>query len=207
MFADYPIYLPWLALVALLLWLRWSFWSNKQVDPPMPEQHEITPSHGFGRPPQTAVRNAMRAESLDALDAIRRVMPTIGKAPDTRKSNPQMPIWKAVKHIAKVLGDSDKRGGYPVTLDAVRQAAQDGQIEIWGKRELPPPMEPGLSSDEWTPIDPKFWRTHQINSLATEKTSEACVHSCSNPVIYGEQNACWSLLVRLSDVERVWPGT
>jgi hypothetical protein len=147
----------------------------------------------------------MCGKNPDALDAIRQVLPSVGDAFDRLKSGPRIPLWQAVKHIANVLGDTDKRDGYPATLDAIRQAASDGLIEIWGKRELPPPMEPGHSSDEWTPINPMFWRTHQINSLATEKMSEASVHSCGNPVIFGEQNGCWSLQVQLSEIERIWP--
>lgn len=204
MIADIPVYLPWLALVALLLLLRWSFWPNKQVGLPITEQQEIAPSRRFGAPISSAEPYAPSGVRPDALDAIRQVMPTVGNASDTLELPPQMPIWKAVKRIAKVLGDTDRQGAYPATLDAIRQAALDGRIEIWGKRELPPPMEPGLSSDEWTPINPMFWRTHQINSLASDKMSEGCLHTCSNPLIYGEQNGCWSLRVRLPELEKIW---
>ena len=206
MIADYPVYLPWLALVALLLWLRWSYWPNRQVDPPLAEQHEMSSSRGFGASPRSVEQNAIGEESPDALDAIRQIIPSVGRVSDMPRSRPQMPLWKAVKHIAEALGDADKRGGYPATLEAIRQAALEGRIEIWGRRELPPPMEPGHSSEEWTPINPLFWRTHQINSLATDKLSEEGVHSCSNPLIYGEQNGCWSLRVRLSDVKEIWPS-
>jgi hypothetical protein len=204
MIADIPVYLPWLALVALLLLLRWSFWPNKQVGLPITEQQEIAPSRRFGAPISSAELYAPSGVRPDALDAIRQVMPTVGNASDPLELPPQMPIWKAVKRVAKVLGDTDRQGGYPATLDAIRQAALDGRIEIWGKRELPPPMEPGLSSDEWTPINPMFWRTHQINSLASDKMSEGCLHTCSNPLIYGEQNGCWSLRVRLPELEKIW---
>ena len=206
MIADYPVYLPWLALVALLFWLRWSFWRNKQVDPPMAEQRELTSSYGFGVLMINPEQNAIHGESPDALDAIRQVIPKVGRRPDALKSPAQMPLWKAVKRIANAAGDADKRGGYPATLEALRQAALEGRIEMWGRRELPPPMEPGFSSEEWTPINPLFWRTHQINSLATDKMSEDSLHSCSNPLIYGEQNSCWSLRVRLSDIEQIWPN-
>ena len=206
MIADQTVYLPWLALVAILLWLRWSFWPRTQVDPPLENLQEFKSSHDVGVVKFSPEQNAILGHDPDALDAIRQVMPTVGQAPDTLKSPPQMPIWKAVKHIAKVLGDTDKRGGYPATLDAIRQAALGGLIEIWGKRELSPPNEAGLVSDEWTLINPMFWRTHQINSLATDKMSEGNLHSCSNPLIYGEQNGCWSLQVRLSDVEKIWPN-
>ena len=209
MITDHPVYLPWLALVALLFLLKWSFWPNKQVDPPIAGQQEIMSSFGIGAPLQSAERSVIDGKSPDALDAIRQVMPTIGDRPDPFESPPllppQLPMWKAAKRIAKALGDADKQGGYPETLEAIRQAALDGRIEIWGRRELPPPIEPGLSSDEWTPINPLFWRTHQINSLATDKMSEDSVHSYSNPIIYGEQNGCWSLRVRSSDIEQIWP--
>lgn len=209
MIAAYPIYLPWLALVALLFWLKWSFWPNKPVNLPIAGQQEIMSSNDIGAPLQSVERSDICGKSPDALDAIRQIMPTVGDRPGPFESAPQLPpqlpMWKAAKRIAKALGDADKKGGYPDTLEAIRQAALDGHIEIWGKRELPPPMEPGLSSDEWTPINPLFWRTHQINSLATDKMSEGSIHSCSNPIIYGEQNSCWSLRVRLSDIEQIWP--
>ena len=209
MIAADPVYLPWLALVALLFWLRWSFWPNKQVDPPIAGRQEIMSSYDIGAPLQSAERSVINGKSPDALDAIRQVMPAIGDTPGPFESAPQLPpqlpMWKAAKRIAKALGDTDKQGGYSDTVEAIRQVALDGHIEIWGRRELPPPMEPGRSSDEWTPIHPLFWRTHQINSLATDKMSEGSVHSCSNPIIFGEQNSCWSLRVRSSDIEQIWP--
>lgn len=206
MIADYPVYLPWLALVPVLFLLSWSFWPNKQLVLPMVEQQEMASSDGFGTCVHSAVRNTASGEGPDALDAIRKILPIVGQATDIAKSPTQIPIWKAIDHIAKVLDDTDKRGGYPATIEVIRQAALDGRLEIWGKRELPPPMEPGLASDEWTPINPLFWRTHQINSLASDKMSEGSLHSCSNPLVYGEQNGCWSLRVRLSDIEKIWPA-
>ena len=167
-------------------------------------------SYDIGAPLRNAERSDICGKSPDALDAIRQVMATVGDRLGPFESapqlSPQLPMWKAAKRIAKALGDTDKQGGYPDTLEAIRQVALDGHIEIWGRRELPPPMEPGRSSDEWTPIHPLFWRTHQINSLATDKLSEDSIHSCSNPIIYGEQNSCWSLRVRLSDIEQIWPN-
>lgn len=141
----------------------------------------------------------------DALEAIRLVMSTLDNASDSAAQPARMPMWKAVQHIAKALGEIDPQGAYPATLDAIRQAAADGSIEIWGRRELPPPAEPGVSSEIWSPIHPMFWRTHRINSTAASPSGEEEVHSSSEPLIIGEMNRQRSLQVKRSEIEKHWP--
>lgn len=140
----------------------------------------------------------------DALDAIRHVVSGFGDPPKPSNPDSRMPIWKAVSHIAMVLGEADEKRLYPATRDAIRQAAAQGDIEIWGRRELPVPMESGFPSEVWTPINPLYWRTHIINFLAASEMWEAEIHSASEPLMIGETSRYWALQVKPSDVDRFW---
>lgn len=151
----------------------------------------------------------MRAAKIgynpDALDAIREVMAHVRDAADALDSQARIPLWKAVQHVADTLGDTDNQTGYPLTLEAIWQAALEERIEIWGKRELPAPQESGFSSEVWTPINPMYWRTHLINSMATGDKWQEYVHTYSEPLTIGERQRYWSLEVRPTDIQTLWP--
>ena len=141
----------------------------------------------------------------DALDAIREVMS--GRKAHAKKLSAQarLPMWQAVRQVARALGATNGSGDYADALEAIRNAAMDGRLTIWGRQELPPPAEPGLFDRRWTAINPMFWRTHRISGMATFEASEDEIHSTSEPLIIGEQNLQRSLQVKIAEIEKLWP--
>jgi hypothetical protein len=113
-----------------------------------------------------------------------------------------MPLWQAVQIMAKAIGDTDDQRCYPETLRVIRQSAELGRIRIRGKRELEPPSPRGYPSEIWTEIEPAYWRTHKLNSMATGEYWEHHDHSYGEPLIIDAQDRYWSLRVLRPEIEK-----
>lgn len=115
------------------------------------------------------------------------------------------PIWDVISRLGQFLGEDEQADCFPETRKAMRQAALDGRILIFGKRELPAPRT-GFCSDVWTLIPPEYWQSHLLNPMATgvlwfgHDHTAAEVHSASVP-----KDRYWSLLLNPEEVYSKWP--
>jgi len=131
--------------------------------------------------------------------------------PITRKSKEEaaqkdMQIWEAIEHVRNVIGDDDENGCYKRTQLEVRQAALDGKIKIYGKKELKSPSPSGHCSDVHTKIVQEYWRDHKLNSMATGRLFENHDHTWSEPhQAHGYKNRYWNLLLNSNEVKAIWP--
>lgn len=48
------------------------------------------------------------------------------------------PVWKAVMHVAAVLHDTESNESYPAARTAIRQAALDGHLHVYGHKSDQP---------------------------------------------------------------------
>lgn len=117
-----------------------------------------------------------------------------------------LPICRAVEYVRKVVGDNDAEQCFPVTRQAIRQAAFDGRISIYGRRELPPPKRSSHHSDIWYLIEPIYWERHEIGPMATDEEWQAHEHTRPEPlVVDGYRERYWSLLVHLDEIVSAFP--
>ncbi|MDQ4419951.1 hypothetical protein OOT33_05790 [Sphingobium sp. DEHP117] len=116
------------------------------------------------------------------------------------------PIWKAVEYIRSIIDDDDEHGCFLRTQIALRQAALDERITIFGKAELPPPKPAGHPSEIWTRIKPEYWEDHKFSHLITNDYWFGHDHTMRDPYsTYGFKERYWSLLVNKEQVEQTWP--
>jgi hypothetical protein len=116
-----------------------------------------------------------------------------------------MPIWKAVEHVAKAIGDSAFDQSYPDTLIQIRQAAVDGCITLWGKLERED--KASYHSDIWTPIEPSYWEKYRLNALATGEAYPHADHTWAEAYDpRGYQRRYYAILAGEADIKRIWPN-
>lgn len=92
---------------------------------------------------------------------------------------PEFPVWKAVAHIAGVVGDQDDSGGYPEARRQFRQAALQGNLEVWGRKPTGQQANrfDWKRSEAWSPIDPLYWRNWGLNERSIRELREADAHT------------------------------
>ena len=118
------------------------------------------------------------------------------------------PIWRAIEHVSSVIADLDADGCYPSTRTAIRQAALDGHIALFGRQELPPPKQPGFRSEVWTLIEPAYWRSNALAPLATDAEFKTHDHTWPEPLtVDGYRKRYWSVVVNRDQVFREFPGS
>ena len=121
-----------------------------------------------------------------------------------QSSRPEFPIWRAVEHVAKTIGDDNDC--FPRVRQQLRQAASEGRIEVWGRKEIRPThLKDERQSSVWTPINRDYWRDYELNSLATGELFSDREHTSREGSINEVGNRYWELLVHESDTKREWP--
>jgi hypothetical protein len=93
----------------------------------------------------------------------------IGEAPKTASKQTQwQPMWKAVAHVRKVIGDTEDETFWPQTRVALRQCARDGDIHVRGRKQIPTTNSFRTEySAIHTDISPNYWTDSEIGVLAT----------------------------------------
>ena len=118
----------------------------------------------------------------------------------------EIPIWQAIAHVARVIGDHDENKCFEKARNQIRQAAVDGRIKFRGRAELRPPHKPGFHSAIWTEIPESYWIKAEINALASGELFQEHDHTMQESFeVNGFRNRYWTLLARESDIEREWP--
>lgn len=132
-----------------------------------------------------------------------------GPLPGKEHQCPESPVWKAIQHIAQVVGDSDEQGCYPEARRQFRQVAAEGRIDVWGRRGIAPAHlnAPKTCSEVWMLIEPDYWHDYKLNDRATDEASVESDHTSAEPhVSHGIwAGKYWALRVHEYQVVREWP--
>lgn len=144
--------------------------------------------------------------------------PASGPNPTNIAAAPEIeiwePIWKAIVHVAEVLGDSNNERGFPDALQAMRQAAIDGRIELRGRMQLPSSADYRNSdnySAVYTYIPADYWRLSRIAVTAAAEFWSDNYHTAPESTFswgkHGrdEPNHYAALLVNWDGVVKLWP--
>jgi hypothetical protein len=124
------------------------------------------------------------------------------------KRCPEMPIWQAVEHVARVIGDTEQDESFPETRRQLRQAAAEGRIDVWGLKDIPPAhMQDERHSAVWTPIPPDYWHEYEINRIATIDRFDDRDHTQEESLPSRRGNRYWSLRVREGEIKGKWRHT
>jgi hypothetical protein len=118
----------------------------------------------------------------------------------------EMPVHKAVEHVAMKIDECDDDQCYPSARLGLRTAAFQGRIKMYGKKEL----KKGYHSDLRTPIPTEFWDDQQLNEIST---SEAYVHHEHTRAEVGDgfkklgsdRKKYWDVRVNMDEVRKEWP--
>jgi hypothetical protein len=225
-----PGFWPWLFIVGFLLLVGWSLWPTH--DEPKPEGGStITTggpnSPGFGtvhgnvtqvfHPPPSVtqpVKPPYGGRNQRSLDGLMRVMSGHNRLARSEKRRreedercPEMPIWQAVEHVRRVIGDDDSSASYPDARSQIRQAALEGRLIVWGRHEIPPEhLTAELKARSvWSKIEPDYWHNYELNRLATVDRFDDREHTWNEAFKQEIGNRYWSLRVRKKAVKRLWP--
>lgn len=121
------------------------------------------------------------------------------------KPQPDMPIWRAVEYVASVIGDTGEQECFPSTLIAIRQAAADGRISLWGKAELE--TKRGHNSEISTPIPLEYWLGHRLNSMASGPAWSHADHTWKEPYNPNEfQHRYYEVKANEYEIKKEWPN-
>jgi hypothetical protein len=122
------------------------------------------------------------------------------------KMCPAMPIAKAVEHVRAVIGDTNDGNCYPEARRQIRQAALEGRVEIWGRRQIPLDhmKSPLAGSEVWTSIAPEHWEEYELSAYATDPMFANQPHT--QPESWRGTNLTrhWELKVREKQIRRIW---
>ena len=88
--------------------------------------------------------------------------------PKLKSRGERAPLWKAVEHVRGAINDRNSKDAYPAARTALRQAALDGHVRIFGHKSERPMGAGGNYSLVSTPIPQIYWETADIGPLATD---------------------------------------
>lgn len=148
MLADPPIYLPWLLTSLVVGFWVYYIWFSRPVA--SAEEEESTKfaalTHGENSPAISG--------QIGSIHFVGNHFPTT--SPKQVSAVPEDTLLIA-------LGCLD--GNLRQKLNRVRQAAAEGRLELWGRREIKPThlKSPLQAVSVWTPILPGYWEDHCID--------------------------------------------
>jgi hypothetical protein len=161
-------------------------------------------SPGFGIVHGNVTFNA-RALSRHPTDGV--PLPTTRRREEDERC-PEMPIWKAIQHVSRIIGENDSTS-YPRSRQAIRQAALEGQLVVWGRKEIPPAhlKAPQGASSVRSKIAPEYWHDYELTSYATVERFEDDdnrEHTWNEGFRREIGGRYWGLRVRAKTVKRLW---
>jgi hypothetical protein len=145
----------------------------------------------------------------------RRWLPSAQKLQAKHKNSQpyDVPIFKVLRHVAQVTGDSDSQKFYPSTRAAIRQAAING-LTIWGRKEIA--LIGQDFSDAITEIPKGYWdistigamafAEHDDNMFKTVRHTNPESGSAWGPRGYDEKKSYSDLWLNKADVLKYWPA-
>lgn len=122
---------------------------------------------------------------------------------------PRGKIWEAVEWVAKAIGDGDHERCFPEARRALRQAALDGRISMFGRKEITPSYmsAPEECVEVWSRIKPDYWNDWRLTEMATGPLHDERPHTAAEPHIRTGlmSGRYWALRVDESQVRNEWP--
>jgi TIR domain len=121
-----------------------------------------------------------------------------------------VPIWIALQHIAKAIGETEIGNALPRSRVTLRQAAIDGKVRILGRRQIGSRQSPTFQFDTCVTDAPRdYWKTHQITGIASAQPL--------NPIYpftisTESESPSWAtayadLRVDQAEIDALWPPT
>jgi hypothetical protein len=126
-----------------------------------------------------------------------------------------IPMWEAVQHVAKALGDRDAGKFWPEARRGIRQKANDGALTVWGRKQLA--RGDKVYSDVMTKIPKEYWELSQITAPAVSQDSFDITHDGWQHTApeffdawgaggYQERNAYTALHLNRQEMKKQWPS-
>lgn len=116
------------------------------------------------------------------------------------------PIYEAVDYVARKIDDRDSEKFYPRARHALRQAAFDRRITMYGEKEL----KDGYSSKLSTLMPHDFWSDQELNVMATGEYYIDHVHTQPEQregfkKLGQDREKYWGVRVSMDEVKSEWP--
>lgn len=214
MLADPPIYLPYLILAFSVVVLAWSFWPaaegpSTETEGPISQRATGNNATQIGKAETVNIHHppARQEPALTSYfppDHAQRLADRM--AATNRERCPEMPIWQAVHHVARIIGDTEENECYAGARAALRQAAVEGRIELWGRKDIAPEhMKDDRQSTVWTKIRRDYWEQYELNPLATAAIYPDREHTWDESLKGRRGNRYWALKADQAEMEREWP--
>lgn len=207
MLADPPVWLPPLILIACLLVLVWSLWPREDEEAPVPAGPVTSQktygdgSHNIGQARDVHIHHAPAATQERKTDHWKI------RSEPKRVSNTR--IWEAIEWVAKSIGEIDHEHSFPEARRELRQAALDGRIEIFGRKEIAPPhmSAPEACVEVWSAISPGFWNDWRITEMAAGPLHDERPHTAAEEHIRTGlmSGRFWALRVDSTQLSREFP--
>lgn len=222
MLADPPFEMPWLIFAIAVVILTWSLWpraprEESEAEPSAPSigpninQRTTGPnSPTFAGPvrdvhiyPSPAATQERKHPHPQSRSGVRRAVERMIAQEANRC--PEWPVWRAVEHVATVVGDADDAHCFPEARRQLRQAAAEGAIRFWGQRDTAAShFKDDRHNSLWTPIEQDYWRDYKFNAMATGSTAEDQHHTTFEEFAGKRGARYWQVKVDKRAVERYW---
>lgn len=111
------------------------------------------------------------------------------------------PMWQAVEYVAGTISEAASIKCYEKARKMLRQAAGNGEIKVYGRRELP--NRAGYCSDLYTYVDAGYWAKYLIGEMATSR--DWTEHEHTRPEYGVAADRYWSLMVNWQEILAKWP--
>ncbi|MDF1627250.1 MAG: hypothetical protein P1U84_13270 [Parvibaculaceae bacterium] len=148
----------------------------------------------------------------EAPEFLEQVSPKAENAVESESSLPSwVPIWKAIEHVAEVLGDADEDQVYLPTRKALREKAIDGALNLRGRSKLREELNE-IDDEAYDPdfetIPQDFWRLGELNAFAPSPLYEN-VQNNASPKWIGEEQIGTAYYKQvqadMTEIEKLWP--
>ena len=81
------------------------------------------------------------------------------------------PAWKVIEYVRKTINDSSKDSSYHLTRFILRESAHNGQIKVFGRRQIKnkPYQKNASYHDLPVEVDREYWEKFEISPFATSE--------------------------------------
>lgn len=138
-----------------------------------------------------------RASRVPPLDETRRASQIV-----------RVPTWKAIQHVAiRCIGEAKDGNNFPRARDEIRRAAINGDVTIWGKKQIMSWAVGQTTFESYlTEIPSGYWKTHKISAMAADESLNLN-YASTVPIGSGATFAYADLHIRESQISEFWPVT
>lgn len=136
-----------------------------------------------------------------------RVTEEIAEPTEQTRIRYDTPIHKAVDYVALRIDDSDSGESYPTARHALRTAAHEGRITLYGKKKSKGKSDPSRLR---TVVPADYWDDQELTLYATASSHLHWIHTGpelgnNKEVIGYSREQYWEVLVSMDEVRKEWP--